>query len=341
VTELEERLRKELPRLSVLLADSEPVPQTEPLDARRGSLPETSAPAVASSHRTRRRVAVRAVAMSLLVCVVIIGAVALTRGGDEGRHTATPPTANDGRVVRPRDFYATPARAIVFVQMKRGASSNDLDAARRAVLASDNVTHVSVFDRDAIRREANRLLNGGITVDDAPTVRPPAPFIGVALAGPRGYPWSKLRRLPGVASVFGLSGNTPDLLSSYADCASVTAAGWTAEVDMAPGASPEQIAAVRTALEGHPGVHNVDFRDSAAAYTEFARIWRNLPDVVQRSSPDEMQTSFRFRYDGRQGDAIKAELETLGAYPVTKWRNGPDAGELTTFACSAYDNFHR
>jgi hypothetical protein len=108
---------------------------------------------------------------------------------------------------------------------------------------------------------------------------------------------------------------------------------------MPSGASPEQIAALRTALEGLPGVRDVGFRDTTAVYAEFARVWRNLPDIVKRSSPDEMQASFRFGYDPRDGDAIKTELEALGAYPVTKWRDGPDVGQLTTFACSAYDNF--
>jgi hypothetical protein len=105
-------------------------------------------------------------------------------------------------------------------------------------------------------------------------------------------------------------------------------------------ASSDQIAAARTALQRNPFVRNVEFVDAAASYEQAARVWRNNPDVfVERFSPDDFPASFRFAYERRHGDAVKATLEALGVEPVTDGRHEADAVELTTFACSAYDNY--
>src|SRR4051812_25613986 len=96
VTKIEERLRKDLPRLAVVLADTESV--TQPHDLSVGGSPEARAP-MARSNRGRHRVAMFSAAVALLVSVVIVGVVALAQTGGEERRTQTQPAVGETRAV--------------------------------------------------------------------------------------------------------------------------------------------------------------------------------------------------------------------------------------------------
>src|SRR5262245_14754852 len=60
-----------------------------------------------------------------------------------------------------------------------------------------------------------------------------------------------------------------------------------------PEATEDQVASVRTDLEGSPDVEKVTFVDKQAAYDEFKRLFADSPEMIDSVEPDILPPSFR------------------------------------------------
>jgi len=82
------------------------------------------------------------------------------------------------------------------------------------------------------------------------------------------------------------------------------------EIFMNVDATDEQIATVRTALEGDPDVKSFRFFDKKDALEEFKRIFRKDPDLVKNITAEALPTSYRIVPErAEQTNAIQRRFE--------------------------------
>ena len=67
------------------------------------------------------------------------------------------------------------------------------------------------------------------------------------------------------------------------------------EVFMSPSATSAQVAAVKTVLQSDTGVRSFRFLSHAAAYREFARLFRGQPGLITSTSAADLPESFRVK----------------------------------------------
>ena len=67
------------------------------------------------------------------------------------------------------------------------------------------------------------------------------------------------------------------------------------EVFMSPSATSAQVAAVKTVLQSDTGVRSFRYLSHAAAYREFARLFRGQPGLITSTSAADLPESFRVK----------------------------------------------
>lgn len=71
-----------------------------------------------------------------------------------------------------------------------------------------------------------------------------------------------------------------------------------------PDCSGSICAALRSGLEGTPGVQSVQYESRADAYTRFQEVFANQPELVQLARPESLPASFRVRLSDPQRFAV-------------------------------------
>lgn len=71
-----------------------------------------------------------------------------------------------------------------------------------------------------------------------------------------------------------------------------------------PGCTGPICAALRSELEGTPGVQSVQYESRADAYTRFQEVFANQPELVQLARPESLPASFRVRLTDPQRFAV-------------------------------------
>jgi len=83
--------------------------------------------------------------------------------------------------------------------------------------------------------------------------------------------------------------------------------------------TPGEVAAVRAAIEGRPGVVGFEYLDKPAAYQEFKRIFRNDPDLKTAAGQDSPVTRFPADQSVR---AVGAEAARARMDAHARWFSG-------------------
>jgi hypothetical protein len=126
-------------------------------------------------------------------------------------------------------------------------------------------------------------------------------------------------RLPGVDKV-GVIKTKEEVRRTRAGAVALTAAPTrTFEVFMNVQTTPGEVAAVRAAIEGRPGVVGFEYLDKPAAYQEFKRIFRNDPDLKTAAGQDSPVTRFPADQSVR---AVGAEAARARMDAHARWFSG-------------------
>jgi len=126
-------------------------------------------------------------------------------------------------------------------------------------------------------------------------------------------------RLPGVDKV-GVIKTKEEVRRTRAGAVALTAAPTrTFEVFMNVQTTPGEVAAVRAAIEGRPGVVGFEYLDKPAAYQEFKRIFRNDPDLKTAAGQDSPVTRFPADQSVR---AVGAEAALARMDAHARWFSG-------------------
>lgn len=85
-----------------------------------------------------------------------------------------------------------------------------------------------------------------------------------------------------------------------------------------PGASQDQVDALRDDLTKNPSIDTVSFVDKNQAYAEFKELFRDSPEMIQSVTPDILPASYRVEPKDKTADTVKALSAQYKAKPGVK-----------------------
>jgi cell division protein FtsX len=237
------------------------------------------------------------------VLVVVVGVV--------GLGSASAVAATDADEVSLEDLPTRKANAEVFMTV--AASHAQIRRVERAVARSELVERYAFLDKPAAYQEFKRIFrNDPDLIRKTSAADLPVSFrLQLARLSDRQRAVEEFSRLPGVDKV-GVIKTKEEVRRMLAGAVALCAAPTrTFEVFMNVQTTPGEVAAVRAAIEGRPGVVRFEYLDKPAAYQEFKRIFRNDPDLIRKTSAADLPESFRVEVQRDHEGALTRILEQL------------------------------